>query len=147
MNPSKQFRAYFILTILTGLFMSALAWAADAIVAPTTDELTAFITAIGGIKGAGVLAIVVLAVQGLALIFRTQLGKFAGIYQLLIVNGLTMVLGVVGLKMTTGMSWLAVLLNSQSLAMAQVYFHQVINQTKKKAEDAQALPAPATPSA
>jgi hypothetical protein len=109
------------------------AWAqGEVIVPPTGDELLKLVQSLGGIKGAGVLAIVAVVVQALLLFFRSSFAKFAGATQLLIVNGLTLVLGVVSLKATGSIEWSAALLHSQTLAALQVLGHQVLKQITKK---------------
>jgi hypothetical protein len=114
---------------------------ADQVAPPSTEDISAFLSAIGGAKGAGTMAIIALIVQGLLLMFRSTIGKFAGIYQLLIVNGLTLLAGVIGLKMT-GMDWGSALLHSQTLATFQVFAHQVWKQFGKLPADT-AAPKPA----
>jgi hypothetical protein len=103
----------------------------EVIVAPTGEELLKFLQSIGGLKGAGALAIAVVAVQGLILFFRSSFAKFSGAYQLLIVNALSLVAGVVALKVSGGVEWSAALLHSQTLAALQVFVHQVLKQVSK----------------
>jgi hypothetical protein len=104
----------------------------EVIVAPTGEELLKFLQSIGGLKGAGALAIAVVAVQGLLLFFRSSFAKFSGAYQLLVVNALSLVAGVVALKVSGGVEWSAALLHSQTLAALQVFAHQVLKQVTKK---------------
>lgn len=105
----------------------------DVIVPPTGDELIKLLQSVGGLKGASALAIAVVAVQALLLFFRSSFAKFSGASQLLIVNALTLVAGVLALKVSGGVEWSAALLHSQTLAALQVFFHQVLKQVKKPA--------------
>jgi type IV secretory pathway VirB2 component (pilin) len=104
----------------------------EVIVPPTGDELVKLLQSIGGAVGAGTLAIVAVVVQGVLLFFRSSFAKFAGIWQLVIVNGLTLAVGVVALK-AQGVEWSAALLHSQTLAALQVLVHQVWKQLSKPA--------------
>jgi enamine deaminase RidA (YjgF/YER057c/UK114 family) len=102
----------------------------EVIVPPTGEELLKFLQSIGGLKGAGSLAIAVVAVQGLILFFRSSFAKFSGASQLLIVNGLSLVAGVIALK-ASGVELSAALLHSQTIAAVQVFLHQVVKQVSK----------------
>jgi len=114
------------------------------VVPPTSEEISAFLTMLGGLKGAGTLAIIMVIVQGLAILFRSSLGTIAGIYRLLVVNGLTLLLGIIALKMQ-GMEWAAVLLNSQTVVAIQVFLHQVFTQYKKLPLDTAVVKSVNTP--
>lgn len=120
--------------VLGSLFIASVAFAQTAITPPTTAELAAFLATIGGLKGASAMVITAFAVQGILLFFRSSFGNLAGIYQLLIVNGMTLVAGVLALMMS-GQTFLQALLNSQTLAMIQVFAHQLRTQFGKKNED------------
>lgn len=122
------------LFVLVLVFVASTAFAQAAINPPTSAELTAFLATIGGLKGASAMAIAAFAVQGILLFFRSSFGNLAGIYQLLIVNAMTLVAGILALMMS-GQSFLQALLNSQTLAMIQVFAHQVLTQFGKKNED------------
>ncbi len=58
---------------------------APPIVPPNLDEVQLWLSAVGGLKGAQSLAIVLFVVQGLLLFFRSSMSKFAGIWRYLIV--------------------------------------------------------------
>ena len=129
------------------LFMSCMAFAQEAaeaakevvetaseIAGPTAGDIAKFLEALGGVKNLGTLGIVALVVQGLMLVAKSALGKMAGIYQMLILNFLTLAAGVIALKMS-GMDWASAILHSQSLAAFQVFLHQAWKQFGKKAAD------------
>lgn len=105
--------------------------AGDVIAPPTAAEISKFLEALGGAKGLGTLGIIALIVQGLMLLLKSTVGKFAGVYQLLAVNLLTLITGIIGLKMS-GMDWGSAILHSQSLAAFQVFLHQAWKQFQKK---------------
>lgn len=100
---------------------------------PVSDFLMELYKSINGIKGLSVLASAIVIVQLLMMFFKTKLSDFAGKYRLLVVTGLTMVVGILGL-MNTGMPFLAAMVHSSTLAAAQVFGHQVIVQFFEKKE-------------
>lgn len=101
---------------------------------PTPEEIMAFLAAIGGLKGASILAIVAVVVQGIMLALRSPLGKLAGKVRLVIVLGLTLVGGVLGL-MVSGVDLLNALMHSTTLAAMQVLANQIYKQFIKKANE------------
>lgn len=94
---------------------------------PSADEIQALLVSLGGLKGAGALAIVAVVVQGLMLFFKSSIAAFAGKFQLLIVMLLTLVGGVIALK-SQGMDWGAVIVHSSTLTALQVFLHQIFKQ-------------------
>lgn len=98
---------------------------------PTPDDLQKFLDALGGIKGLGALGAAVLVVQGLMLLFKSKLGELAGKYRLLAVMFLSLVAGVLALKLS-GLSLGAAILHSSTIAAAQVFISQLIIQFYKK---------------
>jgi enamine deaminase RidA (YjgF/YER057c/UK114 family) len=120
-----------MLCLLIGLLLAFAALAQGEVIAPPTgDELVTFLQSLGGLKGAGSIAIIVIAVQGLLLFFRSSFAKFSGAFQILIVNGLTLIAGVIALK-AQGMELSVALLHSQTIAAFQVFAHQVLKQVSK----------------
>jgi len=85
-------------------------------------------------SGFKILGIVALLVQVLVLFFKFLMERLAGIYRLLIMNLLTLVVGIVFLRLQ-GISWVEAMIHSQTTAMAQVFFHQIIKQFLKKPKD------------
>jgi len=99
--------------------------------------LKALVESLGSFKGASALMLVALLAQLLMLLLRTPLGKFAGKWKLLIIYLLSMVGGAVALKVSTPeMGWLAIVLHSNTLAMAQVFANQVKKQFWDKKDEA-----------
>lgn len=94
---------------------------------PTQSEWSAFLEGLGGIKGASTLAIVALVVQGLMLALKSGLGSLTGKLQLVLVYGLTLVGGVVALKVQ-GMDWGSILIHSSTMSAVQVFLHQIYKQ-------------------
>lgn len=89
-------------------------------------------------SGLQLLTYVAITVQILLLAGRAFLQKVAGIYRVLIMNALTLVGGIIFLRLQ-GMDWISAALHSQTTAMAQVYFHQFFKQTLKKPKDDYAI--------
>jgi hypothetical protein len=118
---------------------------ADGPQTPSSPEdafLSALLLSIGGLKGAGVLAAVVVLTQVVVKFMDTRWAAFAGKWKLLAVSGLTLVGGVAGLMTTEHLSFLAALLHSSTLATFQVFAHQLLKQVTERPD-----PAPATPPA
>ena len=91
---------------------------------------------IGGVKGAGTLAIVAGAVQLIMQLLKTEvisklIPKLSGAKKLLIVSGLTMIGGVMVL-MVEGQTLVQSLLHSTTLAALQVFANQIFQQFTKK---------------
>ncbi len=91
---------------------------------------------IGGIKGAGTLAIVAGAVQLIMQLLKTEIiskliPKLTGAKKLLIVSGLTMIGGVMVL-MVEGQTIVQSLLHATTLAALQVFANQIFQQFTKK---------------
>ena len=122
------------LTLLIAVvFAAVFAFAQEVVAPPTQEEIASFLASLGGIKGAGTMAIVATVVQFIMLLAKSGLGKMAGVYQILLVSFLTLVGGVVGLKMN-GLDWGSAILHSSSLAAGQVFLHQLYKQFIKKDE-------------
>lgn len=119
----------FMLVLLTSIFMdTAFAQAVgDVLVEPSSSEIMAFLAALGGLKGAGSLAIAAAAVQGVMLLLRSKLGDFAGKFRILIVVFLSLVSGVIALKLN-GVDIGAALVHSSSMASFQVFLNQLYKQ-------------------
>lgn len=91
----------------------------EEIVPPIPDDWSQIIVNLT--KGElSVLAIVAAVVQVLMLLFRTKFGEKSGKFRLLFVSGLSLVGGVLGLKIQ-GMEWGSALVHSSTLAAMQVF--------------------------
>jgi hypothetical protein len=93
---------------------------------------------VGGLQGAGMLAAVAFIVQLLMKIIQSEkfmggkIGNLAGKWRLLIVNGLSLVGGIIALMAPpTNQSFIQAALNSQTLAMAMVFGNQIMKQFGK----------------
>lgn len=108
---------------------------------PASDlDTAAFLNAlgksIGSVKGASALLLVVIISQLLMLFFRTPLGSFAGKWKLLIIYGMSLLGGVVALKVSVdGIGWLAALLHANTLGALQVLAHQAKKQFWNKKDE------------
>lgn len=142
-NFASLFAIVALLMIFVMPFASALAQeaaqvapqvleSAPSIVAPPTEaDWTAFLTALGGIKGLGTLGLIAVIVQGLMIAIKLNVGKLEGKIQILLVTFLTLIGGVIALK-ASGMEWQAVLVHSSTLAAVQVFLHQLYKQFVEK---------------
>ena len=101
--------------------------AGDVLAEPSSAEIMAFLAALGGLKGAGSLAIAAAVVQAIMLLLRSSLGSFAGKAKLTIVLLLSVVSGVIALKLN-GVELGAALLHSSTMASFQVFLNQVYKQ-------------------
>jgi hypothetical protein len=140
----KKFIFLLFATLFTFSLVALAQTAPAAPVPPSGDELSAFLSSLLSLKGAGAMVIVGTVVQGLLLFFRSSLAKFAGIYQLFIVSGLTLV-GMVIMDLATGKGFVAILSDTSLLAAVQVFIHQIYNQTQKLPADQAATAAAAAP--
>lgn len=124
------------LVMLSFVFLFSLAALANEVVPPSGDELQAYLALlIGGSQGKPIgLWIAVVATQGVALLFRSQLGAFAGIWRMLIISGVAIVTGVLS-QVLQGMSWPMALMHSTVIAAVQVFVHQIIAQAAKRTTD------------
>ena len=102
---------------------------------PTLTDWIMLLKSMGGAGGMGALGIAALMTQLLMFLLRTKLGEQAGAWRLAVAYGLSMVSGVIAMKMT-GVDWVVALLHSNTLAALQVFGHQVIKQAEdlKKVE-------------
>jgi hypothetical protein len=102
---------------------------APPIVPPNLDEVQLWLSAVGGLKGAQSLAIVLFVVQGLLLFFRSSMSKFAGIWRYLIVCALTFG-GAVLAGIVQGKG-IMVIADATVLSAFQVFAHQLVKQANK----------------
>lgn len=139
---SKAYLQVVLAVLLCACIMAivSVAFAQDAASLPTSlpadletgEALKLLITSLGGLNGASALAAVAVGVQVLMAFFRSPLANFAGKYRLLIVSALSMVFGVLALKLS-GVDWVGALVHSATLTSVMVFGNQVLKQFKKEA--------------
>lgn len=93
--------------------------------------LQAAMVALGSWKSLGAMGVAALITQLLMLMLRTPLGSFAGKWKLVVVYLLSVVSGLLVLKVS-GMSWGAAALHTQTLAAFQAWAHQMYKQFVEK---------------
>ena len=98
---------------------------------PTIADWMALFQSMGGLQGAGAMAIAAFVVQALMYAARSKLGEYAGKWRLVAVYALTMLSGALSMKMA-GATWGAALMHSNTLAAMQVFVHQVYTQFSEK---------------
>lgn len=130
-NNFLRFIGWIALSFLFALTFCLLAIAGveDPISIP--DFFTQLWQLIGSAKGATGLTVALIVTQGAMLFFRTELASFAGKWKLTAVLFLSLVAGVVTLKIS-GASLGAAIFNSATLTAVQVFAHQLIKQFSEK---------------
>lgn len=101
---------------------------------PTDLWLQDIINSMKGLSGMSALGIVAVFVQLLMKGFKTKFGKYAGKWRLLAVYFLTLVGGVLALKIT-GIGWLSAAVHANTLAAGQVLVHQIYKQFFEKKDE------------
>jgi len=107
---------------------SSFADSASSTSSPEDLFLSSLVISIGGLKGASVLAAVVILTQLVIKFLGTRWDPLAGQWKLLAVSAFTIVAGVSGLMLTDHLTFMAALLHSSTLATFQVFAHQVVTQ-------------------
>lgn len=104
--------------------------------APIDDAqaVSLFFQLVGGLKGAGTLAIVLVCVQVFFVLMKSRLGEKTGIYRMVILSGLALILGVLG-SVANGQPLVAALINGSNSAFLQAFLAQLVIQLKKRGED------------
>jgi hypothetical protein len=110
----------------------------SACYADQAQDIDQILDTVGGLQGAGILAVVAFIVQFLMRIIQSdkfmggKVGQLAGKWRLLIVNSLSLIGGIIALMAPpSNQSFIQAALNSQTLAMAMVFGNQVLKQFKK----------------
>ncbi len=96
--------------------------------------------ALGSLKGATTLGLVVVGVQLLLKFFESPLANWAGKWRLTIVFFLTVPATALALKLQ-GLSWTVALLSGPVLTAVQVFGHQLYTQFTEKPDPAPAVAA------
>ena len=89
------------------------------------QDVDLFLSSLNGVQGAGALGVTVLIVQTLILVFKSQFLKLKKQYKILSVTLLTMIVGVLSLKIS-GLDWASCFLHSTTLSAAQVFAHNFL---------------------
>lgn len=125
----------FFITFLMAMFFSMVTFAQEVVLDPVTNEkfVTELFNSLGGVKGAGTLAIVGLVVQMLIMFLKTPLfgslfKNVTGQIKLLIVTGLSLVSGVVGLMLVEHLTLGAALIHSTTMTAFMVFANQIYKQ-------------------
>lgn len=118
--------------ILAAFFMPVLLWAEELVEVPLESFLLELVVKLGGLKGMGVMASVLVGVQLVMMALKTRLGHYAGKYRLVAVYMLTVASSLIALK-SSGQDWVSASLHANTLAAFQVFGNQVYKQfiTKK----------------
>jgi len=103
-----------------------------------TDEnfFQALMQSLNGFKGASAMAIAAIITQLIVALLKAPIAhelfnNLLGKYRLLIVSGVSIIAGVLSLKVA-GVDWLAALSHSFTLTSFQVFGNQVVKQVKKE---------------
>lgn len=123
MKPKHFFNLVFCFVIM---LISVTAFA--ELVEPTPEEWGAILVSVTSGQ-LSVLAIVAAVVQVVMLVLRTKLGEHAGKLRLVLVSLMTVVGGVLALKVK-GMEWGSALVHSSVLAAAQVFMYDLYKYLK-----------------
>ena len=130
---------FLMIAVIFGFTMTSLVAFAQEVLpeVPTQDFISFLIQSLGGLKGAGTLAIVAAVVQILIMFLKTPLfgqlfKNVSGSIKLLIVTALSLVGGVVGLMSVEGLTIGAALVHSTTLTAFTVLAHQLYKQFIEK---------------
>jgi hypothetical protein len=135
---ARMQRAMMIFQVLLFFSLPMICFAQDALPeVPTQDFIGFLLLSIGGLKGAGTLAIVGTAVQILLKFLATPLcgqlfKNLSGAWKLTIVSFLSMVGGITSLMMTSNLTLGAALFHSATLTAFMVFANQVYKQFIEK---------------
>lgn len=95
-----------------------------------------FLEAMKGMKGFGTLTVAGIVVQLLLTIIKANSTKIPGRYQIFLVQALSIIAGVIGLRLAD-FDWASAFLHSNTLGAVQVFLNQIYKQlteTEKKYE-------------
>lgn len=122
------------LLFLLALLVPSLAFATDPATMPVdldwSESLRLLVQALGGLKGAGALTVAAAVTQGVMILARSPLGNFAGKFKLLVYTGVSMVAGVLALKLS-GVDWLGALMHATTLTAVGTFVNQCLKQASK----------------
>jgi ABC-type multidrug transport system fused ATPase/permease subunit len=129
------------LVLFSVFFFASLSCFAEVIVppgdsSPLTDSqaLDLALRLIGGLPGAGTMAVVLIVVQLLYVVLRSQFGEKTGVWKLTVLSALALVLGFLSL-MAQGIPVTSAILHASMLPLIQNFFAQVVIQYRRRTED------------
>ncbi len=98
------------------------------------DALTQALQVVGGLKGAGAVAIAMAVTQILMLVMRTKLAEFTGLWRWFVYSGVSLVSVVLSVKLS-GSTWVGALLAGPTMTALGNWLHQVPVQVAKAKEE------------
>lgn len=134
----------FLLLVCAVLFPSLALAQADPTSMPVdldwSQSLALVVQSLGGLKGASAVGIAAVVTQVIMAIARSPLGNYTGRAKLFIFLGLSLISGVISLRLS-GVDWIGALVHSTTLSGAAVLVNQIIQQTQKAKEQKAAADA------
>jgi hypothetical protein len=124
-------KKYLIATGTLVFMVGCMAYAQE-IEDPSYSEIMDFFQSVKGWIGMGAMGIAAALVQGTILALRSKFVKLEAKWKLLAVSGLSVVFGVISLKLA-GLDLMSCLLHASTLAALQVFGHQLISNFLPKA--------------
>lgn len=107
--------------------MSVAVFGQDASNPPSVEEWVAFVSSIKGFVGLGQLGLAAVVVQGVLFMTRAKFIPLPGKYKLIIVQALSVISGVVTLRLAN-FDWASAIMHANTLGAVQVFVHQIIKQ-------------------
>lgn len=118
---------WILVAILLTPFLSAALFAGSEVVEPTIDEWIQFLASLKGITGFTTLGLAAAWVQASLFIFRSRFLPLDGKKKLMIVQVLSIIAGVIGLRLQN-FDWASAFLHANTLGALQVFAHQIYKQ-------------------
>lgn len=109
------------------LTFAVFAGSGSEVVEPTVDEWVQFLLSLKGWAGFSTLGIAAAVVQGAIFIFRSQFMPMSGKQKIVLVQALSIVAGVIGLRIQD-FDWFSALIHANTLGAFQVFLHQLYKQ-------------------
>lgn len=125
-------RYLFFLVVISLASFSAIAQEVAALPLPYEDFFAYLFKNIGGFKGASSMAVGLLVAQMLVKLFETKVGNLIGKWKMTAIGLLTLIIGVIGMALTTDVSIVTALFSSANLVLLQGFAHQTYKQFIEK---------------
>lgn len=129
----------FVFVLLTPFIVTAALFADVVPPLPKPEEWQLFLESIRGKVGIIKFTMIAGFVQCLLFIFRDRFMKLPGQWKLIVVQFLTVIVGVTGLQIE-GFDWPSSFVHANTVGALQVFVHQVIKQWTDKGEPRYELP-------